>query len=194
MPTYRCAELQAAHDRFHLTTIPFVVMEFMLMFSYHGSLAHWFVTSRLAAPDSCDRPPEEGGELDEPALDVAVVESQLQLCKQLCCVQQGHIGWQDKSCDIVPVACDSCRICSHSMTQFSRLCASQAELLGGTPHFPGEHHWQMVRWQVRICFPSTDRSKWLASGFAWGNLEPWEPIDHASFHALAQWACNPELS
>ena len=59
-----------------------------------------------------DRAPEEGLVLDVPPSNVAVIEGGVQLGKQLGSFSQTGVGWQHQRCDVVPVACDGCCVCS----------------------------------------------------------------------------------
>ena len=74
-----------------------------------------------AVPDGSCGPPEEGGVLDEPALDVAVIERQLELGEELCSLYQGDVGGEREGCDIVPVASDGCSVCTSSKAQSDRV-------------------------------------------------------------------------
>lgn len=70
--------------------------------------------------DSSDRAPEEACELDVPASNVAVIEGNMQLGIQLCCLQQADVGRQHCGSDVAPMAGDGCCVCIwHAHTDFS---------------------------------------------------------------------------
>ena len=74
--------------------------------------------------DGSDRAPEEGLVLDVPPSNVAVIEGNIQLGKQLSSFSQTGVGWQHQRCDVVPVAGDGCCVCntqSHPHSRFHTL-------------------------------------------------------------------------